>query len=121
MKEIMAKESSGNPGEVATFEYNQATNIQPLLFALSATLDDLGAMLLEEFAGRTMTLKEIYEAHNVRKPFVEANYKKVLLKLETEGRITADPPAVAVPPQKPRRKGTFASDVKVTFPPKDRS
>jgi hypothetical protein len=67
-----------------------------------------------------MTMREIYEAHQVGRPFVEANYKQALITLESEGKIVADPPAVAVPPKKARRKGTFGPDVKVIFPPKGR-
>jgi three-Cys-motif partner protein len=119
MKDIMAKESSSAPQGMAAFEYNPATEAQPLLFALSATLDDLGDMLLDEFAGRTTTMREIYEAHHVGRPFVEQNYKQALVTLEADGKITADPPAVATPPKKPRRKGTFADTVQVTFPPRN--
>jgi len=115
MKEIMAKESSSAPQGMAAFEYNPATQKQPLLFALSATLDDLGEMLLSEFAGQTRSMKEIYEAHHVGRPFVERNYKHALGTLETDGKITADPPAKA------RRKGTFGENVQVTFPSRNRS
>ena len=120
MKDIMWKESSSAPQGLADFEYNPATREQPLLFGLAATLDDLGDLLMDEFAGRTLTMSEVYEAHNVGRPFVEANYKQALTVLEAAGRILADPPAIAAPPQEPRRKGTFGPDVKVTFPAKGR-
>ena len=115
MKEIMAKGSSSAPQGMAAFEYNPATQQQPLLFALSATIDDLGGILLSEFAGKTMSMKEIYEAHNIGRPFVAPNYKHALLGLESDGKITADPP------MKARRKETFGDNVKVTFPPTGRS
>jgi hypothetical protein len=42
-------------------------------------------------------------------PYVKRNYKDVLLRLEAEGKIQAQPAK--------RRKGTFGDDVIVTFPP----
>jgi len=57
MKEIMAKESSNKEQGVSVFEYNPATQNQPLLFELSRPLDDLAKTLLNQFAGCTMTMK----------------------------------------------------------------
>ena len=116
MKEIMAGESSTAAQGVPSFEYNPtATPEQPLLFELSRPLDDLADMLLTTFAGRRRTMKQIYEQHNVGKPYIPSNYKDVLAKLEFEGKIQADPPAE----KRPKRKGkvTFADKVFVTFPP----
>ena len=56
MKSIMAKESTDSEQGVASFEYNP----QPLLFFASNSLEDLANMLLENFAGKTMTMKQIY-------------------------------------------------------------
>ena len=87
-----------------------------MLFELSRPLDDLADMLLTTFAGRRRTMKQIYEQHNVGKPYIPSNYKDVLAKLEFEGKIQADPPAE----KRPKRKGkvTFADKVFVTFPPR---
>jgi three-Cys-motif partner protein len=112
MKEIMAKESSDIQQGVASFEYNPAPRDQGLLFELSRPLDELGDMLLEDFAGRTATMKEIYERHHIGKRFIKTNYKSILLKLEVAGEVLASPPA------EKRRKNTFADQVQVTFPPR---
>lgn len=116
MKEIMAKESSNVQQGVPSFEYNPATSNQLLLFELSRPLDDLVGMLLNEFACRKMTMLEVYNNHHVGKRYIKANYKDVLAKLESEGKITTDPPA----DRRPKRKGevTFADTVRITFPPK---
>ena len=116
MKEIMAKESSDQTQGVPSFEYNPATTAQPLLFELNRPLDELGAMLLNRFAGETMTMREVYEQHHVGKPYIEKNYKLVLNSLETQCEILADPPAS----KRRKNKGevTFADSVKVTFPAK---
>ena len=108
MKEIMAKESSDAEQGVAKFEYNpvDAGMTQQLLFKLSRPLDDLGDMLLQDFAGRSLTMREIYEQHNVDRPFIKKNYKDVLKQLEEHKKITSSQ----------HRKSTFADNVRVTFP-----
>ena len=113
MKDIMAKESSEQRQGVASFEYNPATLEQPLLFDLVRPLDDLEGMLLDEFAGQTLTRKEIYEQHHVGKPYVSTNYRISLINLEAKGKITVHSSA-----GKKRRKGTFAEHLRVTFPTK---
>lgn len=117
MKEIMAKESSDSEQGVPSFEYNPAPYRQTLLFGYSRPLDDLADLLLTNFEGRTLTMKHIYDQHNVGTRYIKKNYKDVLANLEIEGKIQADPPAN----KRPKRKGevTFADHVKVTFPPKE--
>ncbi|MEQ9370700.1 MAG: three-Cys-motif partner protein TcmP [Coleofasciculus chthonoplastes F3-SA18-01] len=110
MKEIMAKESSTTEQGVPSFEYNPATKFQPLLFELSRPLDELTDMLLDEFAGQTMTMIEVYQRHHIGKRYIKKNYKDALLKLEVQGKIRAEPSK--------RKKNTFADKVNVTFPPK---
>jgi hypothetical protein len=70
-------------------------------------------MLLSEFAGKTLTMKEIFEQHNIGRRFISSNYKQALLSLEQQGKISTDPPA----DKRRQRKGirTFADDVIVTF------
>ena len=117
MKEIMAEESTDSEQGVPSFEYNPwVTDQQPLLFVYSRPLDDLAGMLLTNFAGKTLTMKQIFDWHNVGKPYISRNYKDILIKLESEGKIHTNPPAS----KRPKRKGevTFADKVKVTFPHK---
>lgn len=113
MKRIMAKASSSTEQGVPSFEYNSATSSQLLLFP-SRPLDDLENMLLDEFAGKTLTMSEVYEQHNVGKRYIERNYKDVLLKLEEQGKIITEPSKRRIV----KGEKTFADTVKVTFPPK---
>jgi hypothetical protein len=69
-------------------------------------------MLLETFAGGTRTMREVFEQHQVGRPFVSANYKETLKQMESKGTIQCVPDAAT------RRKNTFADDVRITFPPK---
>jgi three-Cys-motif partner protein len=118
MKDIMAKQSSSAPQGVPSFEYSPATREQPLLFELSRPLDDLADMLLDEFAGRRMTVDGIFNQHHVGRPFVKANYKDVLVSLEEQGNVLINPPA----DQRPRRKGkvTLKDEATVAFPARTR-
>jgi three-Cys-motif partner protein len=112
MKEIMAKYSSEEHQGVASFGYCPASQMHPLLFELNRPLDDLEDMLLSEFAGQTRTAEEIYNQHNVGRPFTMKNYKAVMLNMEVKSLIKAEPPSSK------RRKGTFSDSVRVTFPTK---
>jgi len=114
MKGIMARESSRSDDGVPSFEYNPADHRQPRLFEYSRPLDDLRKMLPKHFAGRRVTVRDLYEEHNVDRPYILKNYKDVLRKLEAGGRISADPPASKR--KKIRGEVTFADSVTVTFP-----
>jgi len=114
MKEIMAHESSEQDQGVASFAYSPATERYPTLFELTRPLDDLEEMLLREFAGQKLTMQEIYERHNVGRPYTKTNYKRALASMEAASRIKTEPPAA----QRPLRKGeiTFSDQVVVSFP-----
>ena len=109
MKEIMAKSSSEANQGVPSFTYLPPTaNRQRFLFELSRPLDDLKGQLLVAFAGQTRSMREIYEEHSVDRPFLARNYKTVLYAMLEEELIQVD--------RRPKRKGTFADDIRVTFP-----
>lgn len=110
MKDVMAGISTLNDQGVPSFAYCQADKNTPLLFELSRPLDELGKQLLRQFAGMTVTMKQIYDAHHVGRPFIEKNYKRILLLLEQQGKIVTEPS------QDKRRKDTFGPAVRVTFP-----
>ncbi len=110
MKEIMAKESSTHDEGVPSFEYSPADATTPFLFSLLQPLERLADDLTERYAGRTMTMLDVYNGHHVDTPFIKKNYKDALLALEAQKRIVADPAK--------RPKGTFGDAVKVRFPPR---
>lgn len=110
MKDIMAGESSDQQQGVASFEYSSASSLQPLLFQLSQPLNELGDLLLQDFAGLVMTRDRIYELHNVDRPYIKKNYTEVLSKLETDGKVKVESTG------RNRRKGTFGPTVNITFP-----
>jgi len=107
MKDIMSRESSAADQGVSSLEYNPATKDQQLLFELSRPLDELEGQLLNDFAGRTLTMREIYEDHSVGRPFLSRHYKQALQNLQARGAVEASP--------KPRRN-SFADHISVSFP-----
>lgn len=110
MKDIMAKESSTEEQGVGSFEYNQVSRRFPMLFEYAKPLDQLAAMLLEEFAGRTLAVEDVFRRHHVGRPFTRRSYKTVLAQLETDGKIQV------VSTAGKRRRNTFADHLLVTFP-----
>jgi hypothetical protein len=111
MKDIMHSHATGTHKGSVNFEYNPADRRQPQLFGFLSPLSDLGPMLLRDFAGQTVGIRDIYERHSVGRPFVLKEYREVLIGLEESGQITADPPSSK------RRKGSLAPHVKITFKP----
>jgi three-Cys-motif partner protein len=114
MKDIMARQSSAADQGVPSFTYNPADSRFPLLFELTQPLDDLENMLLNDFAGLSLSLQVLYEEHSVGKPYILKNYRDALRKLEHAGKITTEPPAG----RRPKRKGEVTLNEKVilTFP-----
>jgi len=114
MKEIMARESSTQVQGVPSFEYNAAAAAQGVLLELAQPLDDLADLLVQQFHGRSLSMKEVYEQHHVGTHFIKSNYKSVLGELENAGRLVAAPPASRR--QKRNGKIAFADRVQVEFP-----
>src|SRR5262245_11478762 len=103
MKEIMAKESSRADQGVPSLEYSPADERFPMLFSLTRPVEALADDLRQKFAGKTLLMKQIYEAHNMGTPYIASNYKDALLRLESEKRIIAIPPV----DKRPKRKGAL--------------
>jgi three-Cys-motif partner protein len=113
MKDVMHAHATGKTEGPVSFEYNPADRRQPILFEYRRTIDELGEMILNDLAGRTMGIEDVYESHSVGKSFVLKHYREVLCKLEQEGKVKMDKPCP------PRKKNTLAPHVMVTFPRKD--
>lgn len=90
MKGVMARESTSAPQGVPSFEYSVADARYPVLFEYSRPLDELQGTLLEEFRGQTVTVGELFEAHNVGRPFILKNYQEAVIALEARGLVITD-------------------------------
>lgn len=110
MKQIMGKASSSAAQGVPSFVFSPAVDSrQQLLFQLNRPLDDLEAMLLTDFAGRSVRMRDIYASHSVDRPYLAKNYKQVLRSLEAAGKIGVS---------NRRSKVGFADDLVAVFPPR---
>lgn len=112
MKKIMATKGIVDEDNVPKFEYLPPHAGRQLPFTADRPLLALPEALLGVFAGRSLTVDEVFHEHNVGTPFIEKNYKDVLLRLEEAGRVEAKPQ-----PGKRRRAGLMGDDVIITFPP----
>ena len=114
MKEIMAKKGTIDQDGIPRYEFTPDGAIQTQLFTkrpFEILLEDLRS----RFSGRTLTRKQLYEEHHVGKPYIRANYRSALLRLEEDSVVTCIPPAI----ERPRRRGelTLAEHVRISFPP----
>jgi three-Cys-motif partner protein len=118
MKDIMGKASSSHEEGVPSFGYAPpiSQDETPLLFEFARPLEQLGAMLLEEYAGQTTTFDDLFSEHNVGRPFVERNYRDAVLELEEEGKVK-----VTTDKKRIKREGklTLPRHARLTFPPKE--
>jgi three-Cys-motif partner protein len=118
MKDVMFSESSKIKDGVASFEFSTVQEQEdegPFLFEAPKPLETLAETLLDEFAGKSIVVWELYKEHSVNRPFTLKNYKDVLVKLEADGKITCNPA------KRPKRKGVMTMNdktVEVTFPAK---
>lgn len=121
MKDIMEVEGTNLDKGVPSLEYNPATHGQVPLFESLRPLEELGDILMEYFAGKTVTMQQIYDQHHDRftvgTRYTKNSYRECLIKLEADGKIQVDPPAS----DRPKRKGsvTFGPKVRVKFPPRE--
>jgi three-Cys-motif partner protein len=92
MKSITGKESSSHEEGVPSFGYAPAVSeeMTPLLFEFARPLEQLGAMLMDEYAGQTITFGNLFHEHNVGRRYVERNYRDALLELEEEGKVKVE-------------------------------
>jgi len=111
MKDIMAKESSWTEGGTPGFECSPKPK-QASIFDCIDPVPELAEELLTAFAGKTLTVAEVYFQHGLERPQTPGQYKDALKRLEAEEKVTAKPPACA------RRDDTMADHVEIQFPPK---
>ena len=94
----------------------QATNL-----SLFSPLDEVCDRLLEVFAGRTLTFKQLLydeardeEAQETQ--LTDTNYRDAVLRLEAEFRIEVDPPSQDRRMQAGNTKRTLPENTELTFP-----
>ncbi|HPP74436.1 MAG TPA: three-Cys-motif partner protein TcmP, partial [Armatimonadota bacterium] len=92
MKEIMAKASSWTDDGVASFVFDPLHDASQGVLLQIPRRDLLGDELLSKFAGCSLTVQEVYDKHNIGTPYIIADYKDALQRLEDRFKIAIDPP-----------------------------
>ena len=113
MKDIMSKTSSAHESGVPILGYSQSL-AHPSLFPVDP-IDDLQVDLLGAFAGRTLTVGELFlEHHPTSNRFTLPSYQEALRRLESSRQISIAPPAA----NRPKRNGTVSMSelATVSFP-----
>lgn len=99
------KEAMWRVDESGTYTFSDATDpTQTTLFSAEPDRAHLRRLLLIQFSGKEVTVKDIERFVVVETPFRETHFKKVLQSLEADAKISA------INPPSSRRKGTFADE-----------
>ncbi len=98
MKEIMYKESQDKTQGVARFGYVRQVSAEktPLLHLMNTPLSDFGRELCCDYAGRSLTRKQLmasYDQTYPRNPYVDKNWRDALAMLEVEGQVSCCSPS----------------------------
>jgi three-Cys-motif partner protein len=117
MREIMAKRTSCRAQGVAWPRLEHCLKdvlMPPLDLDIDRPIDRLVEHLARSYSGQTLQGASLFERDSVGTPYVWANYREALLRLEAAGKIVAMPPAS----QRRKYKGqpTLAPAVRIKFP-----
>ncbi|MBI5548468.1 MAG: hypothetical protein HY901_31685 [Deltaproteobacteria bacterium] len=100
--------------QAASLGFNPREFMQAQL-PLDKPLDRLDKALLEVFAGRRLTVEQVFAEHNVGTNYLLTHYKEVLRRLEEKDVVEASPTAEARP-KLAGDKVSMAGDVIISFP-----
>ncbi len=110
MKDIMARESSSSEQGVASFCYSPADRRFPVLFEYGRPLDDLQGLLLVRYRGCSMSVEDLFHAHNVGTPYVMKNYQDAVKAMDMARLVETDRT------DRHRRQNQCPPSTLVTFP-----
>jgi three-Cys-motif partner protein len=108
MKFIYTKASSDHDDGVGSLQFDPREEDQNL--SLFRKIDEVLQRVSEAFAGRTLTFDAIIAEEATRTTYTSSAYRKALLELEAEGKVTMNPPAES------RRAQTLPGTTRITFP-----
>lgn len=115
MKRIMNACSSEVIEGVGSWEFDPKDTAATTL-PLFSPLDEVCDRLLEVFAGRTLTFKQLLDDEAPETQYTDTTYRDAVLRLEAEFRIEVDPPEERRRMQAGSTKRTLPEGTKLTFP-----
>ena len=115
MKRIMNDCSSEVIDGIGSWDFDPK-DAKAKSLSLFSPLDEVCDRLLEVFAGRTLTFKELLDAEAPETQFTDTTYRDAVLRLEAEFRIEVDPPSQERRMQAGGTKRTLPENTKLTFP-----
>jgi three-Cys-motif partner protein len=94
MRDVMAGMSSSHVDGVASFAYDPRPRDEDQLEIPPASpLDRLKEKILQDFAGATVTVRQVFEQHSGDSRFTSRNYQEALRRLEAENRVRITRPS----------------------------
>jgi hypothetical protein len=114
MKRIMNACSSEVIEGVGSWDFDpkDAATTLPLF----SPLDEVCDRLLEVFAGRMLTFKQLLDEEAPETQYTDTTYRDAVFRLEAEFRIEVDPPEERRRMQAGSTKRTLPEATKLTFP-----
>lgn len=114
MKRIYTKASSDQADGVGSLDYDPR-DAEPRTISLFSPMEEVRQRLMQVFAGRTLTFDEIIQAEADTR-FTDTAYRNALLELETEARVTVNPPADQRRLQPGGERRSLSGTTSITFP-----
>lgn len=106
------KRSMWKVSPTGAFRFSDRTNPdQTAFFAPKPNYNLLKKLILKEFSGKTVPIKQIEEFVVIKTPFRETHYKKQILKPMED----VEPPEIRVKGKPGRRRGTYPPGTVVKF------
>ena len=90
MKETMARNCIHSYG-IPTYEFHSGNAAVQLDIFNNNPIGALANDLSSDFSGKQLSVEDIYDNHNIGKPYIKSNYKAALLKLEGDNKIICNP------------------------------
>jgi hypothetical protein len=115
MKRIMNDCSSSVIDGIGSWDFDPKDS-QTTTLPLFSPLEEVCDRLLEVFAGRTLTFKQLLDEEPPEIQYTDTNYRDAVLRLEAEVRIEVDPQSQKRRMQAGSTKRTLPESTKLTFP-----
>lgn len=114
MKDIMYKIGEKDFNGIGQFEFipscdKQAETQLSIIDLFATPFQEFKENLCKQYCGKTISMKYLYNQDSPNTRFVSSQYKKALMELEQEGRISCDKPYTQ------RRKNTLSDNTIIKF------